>query len=327
MRTDAHVGWRRGIGSAVAVVVGQPALWLIGALGFAARGGVLLLALPIFVVPTPIEVRAMLGTGLGSSGLTASFYASLPVLAAVGLAVVVAALTLAAQAELSAFERLVHDPETAEERRHIEPRPVRGAERRRLLGWLFLVQAGALVALGVAAIPLALRLGDVTLQELLRPTPGGNPLYLRILLGVREPLFLLLPALLLVEMLSAGVSRRVLVRAFGLTPDTDRRRGRFRAVLSAVTRPLRHPLRTLGTALAAWTASAAVLLPVVWALDVAWDATRATYLAPRATTDPQLLPGLLVMAALFAGVWAAAVLLAGFVSAVRASLWSVEALR
>ena len=327
MRTDPRVGWRRGIGTALAVVVGQPQLWLIGALGFTGRGGVLLLALPIFIVPTPIEVRAMLGSNLGSSGLTASFYASLPVLAVAGMALLTASLLLAAHAELSAFERLVHDPETAEERRGIEPQPVGGADRRRLVGWLFLVQAGALVGLGLAAIPLAMRLGEVTLQELLRPTPGGDPLYLRVLQGVREPLFLLLPALVLVEMVTAGVSRRILVRAFGLTPDTDRRRGRLGALVAAASRPLRHQLRTLGTALAVWATSAVVLLPAVWALDVAWDATRATYLAPRATTDPQLIPGLLLMAVLLAGVWTAAILLAGFASALRAGLWSVESLR
>jgi len=327
LRTAPRAGWRSGVGSAVAIVVAQPSLWLLGALGFAARGGIVLLALPIVIVPTPIQVRALLGTGIGSSGLTASFYAALPALAAAGLLIVLGALLLAAQSELSSFERLVADPESAELRHDHAPRAVRGGERHRLLGWLFLVQLGACGVLAVAAIPLALSIGDVALQELLRPTAGASPLYLRILYGVREPLFLVLPALVLVEIASAGLSRRVLRRAFGLTPDTERARGVPGALAQALAHPLRHPLRSVGTAVLAWAASLGVLLPVVWAIDVAWDATRAAYLAPRATTDPQLVPGLLLMTGLFVGVWVAAVLLAGFVSALRAGLWSVEGLR
>ena len=329
VRTAARAGWRGGVGTAVAIVAAQPSLWLVGALGFAARGGLVLLALPMLVVPTPIEMRRLLGDSISSGGLAPQFFATLAPLAAAAVLLVGVLLLLAAQAELVAFERLVSDPESANQRNGREPGRMLGNDRRRLLLGLFAIQCVALVALAAAATPVVLAIGDVTLRELVRPTPGGAALYSRVLAGVREPLLLLLPAIAVIEVASAVASRRVLVTRFGLderSPGHSSSRGWLRSAASVLADPLRHPLRTAGTAVLGWVVAFGVLVPGAWALTIAAEATRATYLAPAAA-DPQLLPSLLAMTVVFVAVWVAVVVLAGFASAIRAALWTENALR
>jgi hypothetical protein len=326
LRTAPRAGWRGGVATAVAIVAAQPSLWLVGALGFAARGGFVVLALPMLIVPTPIEVRALLGDSLSSGGLTPQFFAMLVPVGAVAALLVLVALALAAQAELTAFDRLVTDAESVDQRDGREPRALDGRQRRGVLLRLFLVQCAALAALALAAVPLIAAIGDVTLSELTRPTSSAN-LYARVLDRVREPLFLLLPAVAIVEIFSAAASRRLLAERFGVGDRrTSSRRGGLRSIASLLAEPLRHPLRTIGTAVLAWTVSIGVLLPAAWALNVAADATRATFTGPRAAS-PELVPTLVAMTIVFVAVWVATVLLAGFVSAVRAALWTANGLR
>jgi len=54
---------------------------------------------------------------------------------------------------------------------------------------------------------------------------------------------------------------------------------------------------------------------------------RRLFLAPGAGSDPELLLASLIATLLFAAVWVAGSLLAGFTSAVRSAIWSVDALR
>lgn len=323
LRTAPRAGWRSGIATAFAVVAGRPSLWLIGGLGFACRGGIAVLALPMLVVPTPVEVRLLLGESLGSAGLTPEFFAALVPVAAVGAVLGLIVLVLIAQSELAAFERFVADPESAELRDRHEPHALTAAARRRVLVSLFVIECLAVLAMLIAALPLARAVGEVTLQELLRPSPGNASLYSRVLFGVREPLLVLLPAIVLVDAFSATAARRLLASAFGLAPAG--RTGGVASLWRLVAEPIRHPLRVAGTSVLGWTISLGVLLPAAWALTVAAEATRATHLAPHAT-DPEIIPAVVVMTLVFVAVWVAIVLLAGFVSAVRAALWTAETL-
>lgn len=324
MRTAPRAGWRSGLGAAVAVVAGQPASWLVGALGFICRGGIFLLALPIVVVPSPIQVRLLLGESVGSGGLTAGFFAGLaPLLGVAGL-VGALALALVAHAELVAFERLVADPESIDQREGREPRSLSASERWHLTASLFAVQVAAAVALFAAALPLAGAAYEVTVGELIRPSEGDGSLYSRVLAGVREPLLVLFAALVVIDIVSAVASRALLVRTFGLGRRPER--GPVRALAEALARAIREPLRTIGTALVAWVTSAIVLLPAIWALAVAADTARGAFLSSRAA-DPQMAPWLIVVTAVLVAVWGVTLVLCGFVSALRAALWTSEALR
>jgi hypothetical protein len=329
LRTVPRASWRSAVGSALAVVAGQPSLWLLGALGFAGRGGLVLLALPIIVVPTPIEMRLLVGSNLGSSGFSPAFYGMLAIGGALVALLAVAGLAAAAYAEMAAFERLAADPETAEQRKGRSAVTLENRPRRSLFAGLLLIQLTALAALALAAMPLAETLVRSAYDEVQRPGMGGS-LYSRMLDDAGGPFFVLLAVLVLVEMVSAMASRRLLVASFGLSPSATGNFALPRALASAfggaLLQPLHSPLRTLLSLVAVWTASLAVLLPVGWAIQAVWLAVRSTYLGASSVSTPEAMIGLIIVTPALAGIWAMALLLAGFAAALRATIWSVEAL-
>src|SRR3972149_6684624 len=104
---------RRG-GAALSVVVAEPSLWLLGSAGFLVRGGLVLLALPIVTLPSPVGITTLLGPAVVNTGRLEG-----PLLAAVaaGLLLVaglcLAGLFAAAWIDAALFERFVADPHTA----------------------------------------------------------------------------------------------------------------------------------------------------------------------------------------------------------------------
>ncbi|CAN5790836.1 hypothetical protein BH24CHL6_BH24CHL6_17070 [soil metagenome] len=314
------------------MVIGQPVLWLMGAVGFALRGGLLLLMASIVVLPTPIELRMLIGANLGSTGLTPGFLAFLAGGAVLAALLVLAVLALLAYFELATFERLVRDPEAVrpDEGRHLKAPDA--AQRRALLAGLVLIQLLTLAALVVAALPALNAALALAHQEIIRPSLGGM-IYVRVLNGVREPLFILLAGLVLSEMVSSLATRRLLVRGFGLGAKRPPRgvvesaRAPVRAVIGSLWRPLRRPISTLATLILVWSATLAVVAPLSWALTAAWTPVRNAYLSPAAAADAQAISAMIVVTLALAAIWLGAVLLGGFVSALRGALWSTDALR
>ena len=326
------MGWRPALGSALAGVVGQPSLWLIGSVTFALRGGLLLLLASIVVLPTPIELRMLLGNNLGSSGFTDEFVL---LLAAGGLLLgllVLIGLALVAYLELSAFERLLRGPELADELGERPFRPPDRQVRRWLLVSLFGLQLLVLGGVLMAALPLINGIATLAYQEVIRPSLGGT-IYARVLNGVRDEVFILLAGLVLVELVSSVATRRLLLRGFGLTarrpasgvlPSLG---ALARALGGGLLRPLRRPLRTLVTLALVWAFWLAAVVPLSWGLSIAWSSVRGAYLGPAWAGRPEELAGLAVVTLALCGIWLAAVLVGGFVSALRAALWSVDGLR
>ena len=68
MRTDSGRGPRAVIGTAAAIVGGDPGLWLLGLAGFGARGGLVLLTLPVLTIPSPVLLSILFRSELGTSG-------------------------------------------------------------------------------------------------------------------------------------------------------------------------------------------------------------------------------------------------------------------
>ena len=54
MRTDSGRDAGAVVGTAAAVVVADPVLWLLGIVGFGVRGGLVLLTLPVLTIPSPV---------------------------------------------------------------------------------------------------------------------------------------------------------------------------------------------------------------------------------------------------------------------------------
>jgi hypothetical protein len=275
------------VGAAFDIVAGQPQLWLLGSAAFMLRGGVLLLLLPLIIVPSPVEIRLMIGGNLGSTGFSPELVVGVLGFAVAATLVLMTMLYGVAWLEVWSFQR-------------VAPGPLGSAvSERKIAARVFSVQAAALSALALAALPLALGAINVAYGEIVRPT-GSGPLYDRILGGVQGPLIFLGAALVVVEAVSAIASRRILARDFGVASPSSGRRWR----------PL---VAALG-----WLVTLAVLVPSVWALSLVWQSVKAG-LAGFGAVAPAIV-GLAV-------VWAVTVVLTGFASALRGALWTVQELR
>lgn len=321
LRTRPSQAWRSDASRGVAAVAADPYLWLIGSAGFVLRGGVVALLMPMIVLPTQVEVRLALGGYLGSSGLTPDFWLLVALGAISSSVLALVALYGLARTELIIFDRLMADPEA-------ELPPGDGSRQLArltpgIVGRLFVVQAVALLGLCVAAVPLAAAIGQTTFDELLRPSSGAS-IYDRVLAQLGTPIAILVVAVVAIEIFSATATRRLLAAAARTRMPTT---SLGASLVEGVIRPLRHPVRVLGTAALGWLATLAVMIPAVWAIGVTWHAVRAAFLATTSWTEVLSDPSALLIAVMLAAIFSSALLLAGFAGAVRAALWNVDALR
>lgn len=328
LRTDAEPGWRAGVAAAVSVAMGEPKLWLLGALGFAARGGLIFLALPIVTIPSPVVLSLIFRGQLSSAGLADGSVGVLTAAAVVSVVLIALALLAAAFADVAAFELLADDPETGDLRTDVAARRFDRRDRLRSVLTLASIQAVALAPAVLIAALVAARMEAAFLQELTSPSSFTTPLFLRVIGAASEPLVALGIALVGADLVYSLAGRAVLVTRAGL----DHRgalghRGTARSALGGALRLATRPGRTVATALLAWPVTILVLTPVVWAAGVAWSGVRSVFLTTSGWSDPAVVPAVFLMTVIFAAIWVAAIILAGFASAVRAALWSADALR
>ncbi len=280
------------VGAAFASAWTHRTLWLLGAAAFMLRGGIFVLLMPLIVVPTPVEIRLIIGGGLGSAGVTPALMIAILVFAILMTLLLMVVLYGLSWLELWSFQRASSGPFAA------------SPTDRKVVGRVFSVQAGALSVLALSAVPLAIGAINVAYGELVAPT-GSGPLYDRIIAGVQGPLILMAAAIVLVEAVSAVYTRRVFRQEFGIVEVAGRRR--WRPVVAAV----------------GWLITLAVLVPSIWALNLSAGWVKQTLAGFQTPDLAAVIPTLLALATVFA----LAVVLTGFSSALRGALWSVQELR
>lgn len=332
VRTADRAGFGTGLAMALSVVLGTPSLWLLGALGFAARGGLLVLALPILSLPSPAALRPILGEAITSTGISAGLQ-GLVAIGIVALIVLVGAgLVASALADLAAFERFVGDAETEDLRGGRPPRAISRAERRRLVGSLLAIQVAVLVPAAVAIVAAAHATTAVAIRELQLPSSLERSLVDRVLGGASREVIAVAVLLVAGEILGSLATRRLLASTFDLdaahsgTPRTGWR-SPIAFLAAAGGWPVRHPLRTLATVGATWLVTLSLLLPIVATMGVAWGAVRGVFLSSAGLGEPEFGIRAGIVTLVFAALWVAATLIAGFASALRAAIWSADALR
>jgi hypothetical protein len=289
----------------------HPALLLLGVIGFALRGGIVFLIAPILILPTSVEVRLLLGGNLGSTGLAAGFYVAVVALSVLTLLAAAAVLYVLSRCEVALFGRFVNSHEPSAEHAWLPPGRLDNAQRSGVVPRVFIVQALALLAILVAAVPLAAAIGQATLQEILLPS-SVDTIYLRIARDVAVPFIGWVGAIVLVEAISAVVTRRVLAGAFGL---------RVHAGIS------RHPLRAVLVASIGWLLFIGAVVLALVVLAVAWDAVRSVFLSTGLSGGLRDVASGVLVALLFGTVFTAALALCGLVSTLRAGLWTLASLR
>jgi hypothetical protein len=296
----------------------------LGALSFVARGGLLVLAFPILTIPSPVLLSIFFRDEITTSGPGPEF-ALLTMLVALACGVVVLfALLVAAFAETLSFERTIADAETDALRLGRTAAPASRAERTSTWLWVAAIEAAGLVPILLAALITARRVGVVLVDELQLPSTLDAPLYLRVAMGAAPELLATIVVALLAEVAVSLATRRLLVWRYGIAP-TPNAGGEVRIALRGVLRIVRHPVRTVLNAGLAWIVTFATLLPALFALALAWGSVRDVLVAYR--SDPDWLVAAAVAVAIFAGVWVGGIILAGLGSAIRAAIWTVDALR
>ena len=311
------LGARASVGVALAVVIADPVLWLLGSLGFLARGGLLLLALPILALPSLVELTTLLGPdAIGGAGLSARLVTLILVALAVLGSSVLAGVVCAAFAEAVAFERVVGSTEIRDDVASGRAGAAAASARPRLVLRLVWLQLRLLPVCGLVVGALALRLVEAVRGEYFLPRSLEVPFVIRVVQAAAPEIALVLATLVAVDLLGAVASRRVLVAS--LHPARD-----HGPITGAVGEIVRRPWSVARTFCLAWLVSLAAAVPVLLAVTMAWRVLIAVY----APSDPGSFDAVAaaLVTVLFVAVWLAALLLLGVASALRGTLWTLRA--
>ncbi len=319
-------------------LLSSPVMWLVGAAGFLARGGILVLALPILSLPTPVGVTLLVPPlSVTTSGISSAFVPELLAAGAFTVVAVALGLLLGVLADAVVYQQLAglarthdvagHDVAARDAAAHdvathtsilpaTMPGPRGGAPR--LVAKLVGVEILALLPAIAMSIITVSRLIAVGEQEYLLPSSTSVPYVARVLQGASTALMALGACLLLADVVNALLSRRLLRGAY--RPEAVPTAGRPRPAARAA-QALRGAARIAATWLAAWLVTIVSLVPGLLAITLAWPAVRDTYAATLSSASPG--PVELVAATLaFVAAWIVALLVAGAGSALRAAAWS-----
>jgi hypothetical protein len=306
---------------ALLVTLASPATWPLALAAFLLRGGLLVVALPILVLPTPVGLGNVLAPTLTEfvfGGVSPSFVILVALIVLAGLGWLVAGGLLAAVLEAEAARIVLAHEEVAPPagiRPHDPgddvlpgaPSP-RVAPRRRVeAGRVFIARALAHLPLGAALAWGSARLVSVTYHELTNPADVTMPLVWRVLAASPEVIVALVLTWMLGQALGAMAARRVVLARGGI----------LRALREASVTLLRQPLVVLADFWLPTLALGLALAPSAVAAASAGDVVREAMSSP----DDPLQLGLAVV--LFVSLWVVGLALTGVICAWRAAVWTV----
>jgi hypothetical protein len=275
----------------------QPASWANGIAGFLARGGLLVFALPVWVLPTPVEVSLLLGpVDVTGPPLNVGLVAAVAV--AVGVALLVMAITAAAS-DLAAYRRLFGEQDE------------RLWESARVVAALVAIEALVLVPAVLTAALTAGRLVEIGRQEYFLPSSLEIPFALRVIGAARAEMLALAACLVAADVAYAILSRMVLSRLI-LPVGTAAPGG---------PNLLARAAQAAGAWMAGWVVTAAFVLPGVGLVSRAWSLVQAALAGGGLPGSPAALAGVLVTVVGFVACWGLAVAAGGAASITRGLLW------
>lgn len=281
--------------------LGAPRLWAIGLAGFLARGGILLFALPVMVLPSIVGLTTFIGpNSVTAAGLAPGFVA-LIALTTFTIAAAVILGTLVGTVTERALVRATVAGDEGDAGRGALVADSPGLASLVAIRLLALVPVGLIVAVG------GVRLGQVGYQELVLPSDSTAPFVIRVLLGAPEVTVALVLAWLLSELMAAVAVRLALID----------RRSIPGAVGGALVWIARRPLRSLVVLTATTVGSVVVVGPALVTGTIAWVGVRTVLLG---ASEPGVALG---SVALFVASWLGALVLAGIAAAWRSAALSL----
>jgi hypothetical protein len=299
------MGWGSAMVAAFLAVLGRPSTWVIALAGFFARGGLLLVVLPIIVMPTTSGFANLVGPTLipfvfGQP--SPSFYLLLGASAAAVLGWLIVAGLLGAWTDAT----LIRDAAEEEDLGFGRALPARRGLVWRSVVARFLAHIPFTLALSWGAI----RIVEAGYRELVLPEDLATPLVVRVMLSVPYAFVVVLATWMAGEAFGGLVQRRLALEPVSVG----------RALVQALGHVVRRPLSSLMTLVVAnVVVLPAVLLPALVA-GVLWDRLRIALALGDAF-------GVGIMLVAFVAAWMIGLLLAGVTTAWRGYAWTFEAYR
>jgi hypothetical protein len=295
---------------ALLVTLASPATWPLALAVFLIRGGILVVALPILVLPTPVGLGNILAptlTAVVFGGVSGGFVLLAATIVLMGLAWVVAGGLLAAtvEAEAARMVAAADDVAAGGMAGGLAPRVVR--RRRAEAGRILAARLMANLPLGVALAWGSARLVAITYRELTNPFDVATPLVWRVLLGSPEVVVAIVLTWMVGQTVGAIAARRIALGGGGT----------FRALTEALSTLFRRPLTVLADFWLPSLALTLALAPSALAAASAADVVRAAMSSPADPVE------LFLAVVLFVGLWMVGLALAGVICAWRAAVWTV----
>jgi hypothetical protein len=301
----------------VAAAGRTPALWSVGLVGFLARGGFLLILLPMLALPSPVSLSVLIGPDLvDANGLSARVAALLVLAGGLVVLALVAGLVMAVLADIAAFEGILSAAGVAVPSRARRP-------LARLVVKLLALQLAAAVPFLIALVPTVAVMAGVIRQEILLPSDQGLPLWWRVVESTWPWLVVVAATVLLASHIYSVVGRELLARHVGLLPPTPGSSA-LRRVLGAPAALLRRPGRAVAASVAVWAVGICGAVVAAALIALGWTIAQVAYLSPPtgATVLATVATWMAAAAgtAVLVGLLGAALVLLGATAAMRSAL-------
>lgn len=296
------------LSGALLVMLATPATWPLALGAFLTRGGIVLVALPLVVLPTPVGLGNVLGptlTSIAFGSVSTEVLIVLGLIVVVALALLVVGGWLAAALEMEAIRIVALDEDVAGSRPlRVSPAPGRTAARVLAARVIADIPLGLVLAWGV------IRLVVVTYDELTSPLDVSTPIVLRILRGAPEVVFGIGLAWMVGEIVGAVAARRIVLADDGVGA----------ALRFSVRSFARDPLSALASF---WVPTLGLIVVLASSALAAAAAAGAVRSVLREPGDPV---AVLVAVLSLVLLWVVGLLLAAVVCAWRTAVWTVAEL-
>jgi hypothetical protein len=309
----AVAAWPRAMASASILAGTRPRLWAFALLGFLARGGLVVLVVPMLVLPTFIGLSNTVGpTSVTAAGPTPRLVAMIATWLAIGIAAIVGGTLVASAAEIALYRATVA-PQEGDPPGGDDSPDVRGSARswRRPVRRVATVRLALRVPVGAAlavAVPPWVQVGY---DELVLPSNLAVPFPVRVVAGAPWATAAVIVTWLACEVLGGLAARRIVLRGSSIGG----------ALVGAIADVVSAPVTTFLTFVVAIAGTLLVVVPAVMLVAAAWDGARI------ALVDDTDVVSVLGSTLVLVVAWAACLLVAGIAAAWRSALWTAEAAR
>ncbi len=288
--------------------LGAAGLWPIALAGFLARGGIVLLLLPIVVPPSVVGLATFIGpASITPDGPTIGLLVRITIGAGLLLAAVLGGTAIGAAAEIVLIRAVRPDPVVAlDGTRPGEPVAARRPLLERVVAIRLVGLLPVLIALAIGAVPL----GQITYLELTLPTDLASPIALRVAGRAPEVVGGIVLAWLFGEAWAGLAVRIAVIEGAGIG------RALAEALATALRRLAPVVVLALLTVVAAVVALGAVLAILGWS----WSLVRLSLLG---TSGAVGIAAMALSVLQFAACWAAALTVAAAVATWRSLAWTM----